>query len=219
MRTTMIRTIATIPYELARLPLRVADRGLSDRLPETSGPRVVLDRALGTADRLAGTLLGNDTIARRGADRLDRSDRVVSAARLEREAAARRDEARDVSSTGRRRASDQRTSAQEKAVAGLAEADAAEALGKREASTTAERTAATRKAVADQRAEDRASDAKKRKARADSAARARKKAARTKAASEVDDARSSEQAATEARADADRLDDLAASKKEDRRKD
>ncbi|MCW2842634.1 MAG: hypothetical protein JWN22_550, partial [Nocardioides sp.] len=66
----MISRLITLPYELARLPLLVVDSTLSDRLPETSGPRVTLDRTIGSADKIAGALLGNRDLARRGADRL-----------------------------------------------------------------------------------------------------------------------------------------------------
>ena len=60
----MISTLIALPYELARLPLAIVDNGLSSRLPETSGPRVALDRAIGSADKLAGALLRNDQIGR-----------------------------------------------------------------------------------------------------------------------------------------------------------
>ncbi|MEP7088497.1 MAG: hypothetical protein ABI776_00210 [Nocardioidaceae bacterium] len=79
----MISTVIALPYEIARLPLVLVDHRLSDRLPETSGPRLTLDRTIGSVDKLAGTLLGNRDIAQRGADRLERSDKLMTAARLE----------------------------------------------------------------------------------------------------------------------------------------
>lgn len=79
----MISTLIKIPYELARLPLVIVDSTLADKLPQTSGPRVTLDRAIGSADKLAGSLLGNRDIARRGADRLERSDKLLTADRIE----------------------------------------------------------------------------------------------------------------------------------------
>ena len=91
----MFSTLIALPYELARLPLALVDRGLSARLPESSGARVMMDRAFGTTDKLAGSLLGNRVIAQRGADRLERSDKLVTAEFLEQEAATRREEARE----------------------------------------------------------------------------------------------------------------------------
>ena len=85
----MISTVIALPYELVRLPLTILDASLSG-LSETSGPRVTLDRAIGTSDKLAGAVLRNGGIAKRGAERIDRSHMLVSAARLEQEAAARR---------------------------------------------------------------------------------------------------------------------------------
>ena len=75
----MISTLIALPYEIARSPLAIAENRLSRRLPETAGPRVTLNRAIGSADKLAGTLLGNRAIAQRGADRLERSDKLVTA--------------------------------------------------------------------------------------------------------------------------------------------
>ena len=66
----MISTVIALPYEILRLPLAVLDTGLS-ALSETSGARVTLDWAIGTSDKLAGSLLRNDEIARRGADRIE----------------------------------------------------------------------------------------------------------------------------------------------------
>ena len=68
----MISTLIALPYEIARLPIALVDKNLTDRLPATSGTRVGLDRAIGGADRVAGALLGNRSIAQRGADRLHR---------------------------------------------------------------------------------------------------------------------------------------------------
>ena len=82
----MISTIIALPYEIARLPLVVLDTGLS-ALPETSAPRVVVDRALGMSDKVAGTVLRNGGLAKRGSDRLERTEKLQSAARLEQEAA------------------------------------------------------------------------------------------------------------------------------------
>ena len=90
----MISTLIALPYQLARLPLVVIDRRLADRLPATSGPRVGLDLAIGSADKVAGALLRNDDIARRGAERLERGDKLVTVTRLEQEAETRREQAR-----------------------------------------------------------------------------------------------------------------------------
>ena len=48
---------------------------------------MTLDRAIGSADKVAGALIGDRVIAKRGTDRIEHSDKVRTAARLEHEAA------------------------------------------------------------------------------------------------------------------------------------
>ena len=215
----MISTLIALPYEVARLPLTIADNGLVQRLPETSGTRVTLDRAIGSADKLAGTLLGNRDIAQRGTDRIERSEKLLTAARLEQEAAARREQARDTAAAGRRKATRKRKAAQDRAASGLDEADAAEARGKQQAKAKAARAASAKKAAADRRAASRTATVEQRKGRVDSAAEARKRSAQRKAKAELDDARKTKQSATEARSDAERLSDLTEAKKQERKQD
>ncbi len=71
----MISTLIALPYELTRLPLSMIDQRVSARLPETSTARVTIDHAMGTTDKIAGTILHNDSIIRRGTTRLERSDK------------------------------------------------------------------------------------------------------------------------------------------------
>jgi hypothetical protein len=215
----MISTLIALPYELARLPLVIVENGLADRLPETSAPRVTLDRAIGSADRLAGSLLRNPDIARRGADRIERSEKLLLADHLEQEAATRREQARGTAAAGRRQAAQQRRTAQRRAASGLHEADAAEERGKREATVKAAKTAAAKKTAADKRAASRTATVEQRKRRVDSAAQAKKQAAQREAKAELDDAREIKQSAAESRADAERLSDLTEAKKQERKED
>jgi hypothetical protein len=215
----MISTLITLPYELARLPLVLVENGLSDRLPETSGPRVTLDRAIGSADKLAGTLLGNRDIARRGSDRIERTEKLLTAARLEQEAATRREEARETASAGRQEAALKRKAAEDRAASGLEEADQTEARGKRQARSKANKTASAKKAAADQRAASRTATVEQRKARVDSTVEAKKQATQREAKGQLDDARATKQAAAESRADAERLSDLTEAKRRQRKQD
>lgn len=215
----MIKNLIALPYELARLPLTVVDRQLADRLSATSTPRLTLDRTLGSADKLAGALLRNRNIADRGAERLDRSDKLMTAARLEQEATARREQAKQTAESGRRSAAQKRVSARKRAESGLDEAATAEVRGKQRAKATARKSAATKKAVADKRAATLEATAQQRKKRADNAAKAKKKAAQKSAKSELDQARENKKAADAARADAERLSELTEQKKQERKQD
>lgn len=216
---TMISTLIALPYELARLPLTTVDQRLSRLLPETSLPRTTLDRAIGSADKLAGALLRNDQIASRGADRIDRSEKLGEAARFEEQANAHREAARDAAETGRQEAAQKRAAAADRAASGLAEAKKAEAQGKQEAAASAKKTAAAKKATADKKAAKRTETVEQRKKRVDAAAEAKKKTARDAAKAELDNARKSKEAAAEALADAEVLSTLTAAKKQERKQD
>lgn len=216
---TMISTLIALPYELARLPLATIDLGLSARLPETSLPRTTLDRAIGSADKLAGALLRNDQIATRGADRIERSNRLLKAEQLDEQAEARREAARVVAESGRQEAARKRKAAAERAASAPAAAKKAEAQGKQEAAAKAKKTAAAKKATATKKAAKRTETVEQRKKRVDAAAEAKKKAARDEAKAELADARASKEAAAEAKAEAEVLSDLTEAKKQERTQD
>lgn len=214
-----LSTVIALPYEVARLPLTVADKALGGRLSQTSPPRVILDRTIGSADKLAGSLLGNADLAQRGADRVERTEKLVTAARLEKEAQARRQEAAQGTDSAREEAARKRRAAKERASSGLVEADAAEARGKQEAKERAARVASEKKAEADRRAANRTATVEARKEKVESAAESKRKRAAAAAKAELDDARETQQAAAEARSDAERLDDLTEVKKRERKQD
>lgn len=215
----MISTLVSIPYEIARLPLALVDSKLSDKLPETSTPRVTLDRALGSADKIAGRLTGNRNIAQRGTDRLDKLEKLVTAARLEQDAAAKRDQADETFREGRQQAAQKRKTAQARIASAPAKAEAAEVRGKQEAKLQARTTAAAKKKSADDRAVKVVESAEQQKQRKEAAALARRKAAQRKAKAKADEARATEKAAAEARADAEQLSDLTEAKKQERKQD
>jgi hypothetical protein len=213
----MIRTLITVPYELARLPLVIIENSLSTRLSETSPAWLTLDRAIGAADKVAGTLMGDREIAKRGTDRIEHVDKVRTAARLEQEAATRREQAHDASVSGIQRAAEKRRLAQDRASSGLEEADAVETRGVQQARATAAKTASAKKAAADKRTAQKIATVEQRKQRVDAVAEKSKQAAQRTAKKEIAGARETKQSAAEARADAERLSDLAAAKKADRK--
>jgi hypothetical protein len=215
----MINTVIALPYEIARLPWVVVGNQLADRLAETSRPRVVLDRAIGSADKLAGALLRNPEIAERGADRLARSEKLVLADRLEEQAATRREQAEGVAATAERDAAQKREAARSRVVSGLEEAGAAEARGKEQAQARAAKAAAAKKTAAAKRAAKRTASVEQRKASVEATAEATKKAAQTKARAELGDVRETKVQAAEARADAEQLGDLVDASKQERQRD
>ena len=215
----MISNLVSLPYRLARLPVELLDHTVSDMLPEDSGLRLTLDRTIGSADKLAGTLLRDPDIAKRGADRVERAVQLRTASRLEAEAAADRDEARETAVEGRREADEKRKAAQERVASGLDQAETTEARGKEQAKVKAAKTASAQKAAADKRAANRTATAEERKARVGSQAEAKKQAAQRAADAEMEEARETWEAAAEARTDAERLSDLTETKKQQPKKD
>lgn len=211
--------LTSLPYELARLPWTLVDSALADRLPQTSRPRVVLDRALGSADRVAGSVLHDRGLAQRGADRLDRSTKLLAAERLEQEAAARREQAEQTETALTREAERKRKAAEDRAEAGLEEADAVEAQRTREATARAASGAAAKKASADELAARRRAAAEERKRGAEQVAESGKRAVQREVEVEVDEASEAKRTAQQARRDADRLDDIVDAKKADRTSD
>lgn len=217
--STVITTVIALPYEIARKPLVAIDHRLAQLLPDTSGPRVVLDKAIGSADKLAGTVLFNRDIARRGTERLERTESLLAADRLEAEAATRREQAAQTAEAGRDQAAAQREAAAEHVASGLEEADTVEVLGKEEAEEEAYRVAEAKKTAAADRAATRAATTEQRKEKVAAVAEKKKRAARRSAKAQLDDVRETEQDAAESRADADRLDDLVEAKKQQRTQD
>jgi hypothetical protein len=211
----MISNLIALPYKLVRTPLGLIDNTLSERLPETSLPRMTLDRVIGSSDKFAGALLGDPDIADRGVDRLEHSDTLRQAAKLEREAETRRKQAQAQFADGRDEAARMRKAAEDRVSESLDEAEALEARDKREASAKARKAAAAKKAAADQKAASRNTTIEQRKQRDDTAAEAKEKAAQRKAKAKIDQARAAEQSATESRGDADRLSELTKAKKQD----
>lgn len=212
----MINLIA-LPYKLVRTPIDLIDNTLFERLPETSIPRVTLDRVIGSSDKFAGALLGDPDIAGRGAARLERSETLRQAAKLEREADTRRKQAQEEFADGREEAARMRKAAEDRVSESLDEAEALEAREKREASATARKAATAKKAAADQKAASRNTTIAQRRQSVATAAEAKQKSAQREAKVKVDEAREVEQSAAESRADADRLSDLTKAKKQERK--
>jgi hypothetical protein len=215
----MVTKLISLPYELARLPWSVVDSALSDGLPRTSRPRVILDKALGSADRIAGSVLRDRDLARRGADRLDRTSRLLTAERLEQEAEARREQAEQAEAALTREAERTREAAEERAESALEEADAVRARRRQEATSRAAQRAAATKDTADRLADRRTAAAEQRRRSAEQVAEADKRAAQREVKAELDEATTAKRTARQARQDAERLDGLVEAKKAERTED
>jgi hypothetical protein len=171
-----VRTLMYLPYQAARAPLALLDAQLVRRLRDDSPPRLALEQVLGSIDEVAGRLLKDENIERRGTDLRHRAGKVIHAKQLEHQAAAaRRAGATQTLQKARLKAAKSRTYAQNRQRESLREAAENEAKTRRattrltraQASTTTRdaevraahklETRATAKANADR---SRAADAK-----------------------------------------------------------
>jgi hypothetical protein len=212
------RTMLAVPYKLYRVPLAVVDEQVAHRLPADSAPRLVFDRALGSYDRLAGRLLGDVAIAERGSDRIARSAKLAGAVALKRDAAVYRQRAAEEVESGQRSAATKREKAQERLADGLDQAEKTERRGTRHAATHARAQAKSAKQQADTRTKQRVSAIQQGLQKADAVTDAKLQQTRRGANAKLDQARATKTAANSARTHADKLGQLAATKRNSRTK-
>lgn len=215
----MIHTLIALPYKIARTPLALVDSTLAQRLPETSAPRTTLDLVIGSTDKFAGALLGDQELGRRGEERIERSGTLRKAAKREHQADAKLKQAESIATSGREEADRKREAAENRAAESLDLAHVVEAREKREAKAEAKKEAAARRRAADQEAERRTSAIEQRKQQESAAVQAKQKASQRQAKATFDQAREAARAASKSRADAEKLEHLAESKKRQRKQD
>jgi hypothetical protein len=210
--------LLTVPYKLYRVPLAVLDHQVAQRLRVDSPPRLAVDRVLGSYDRVAGRLLNDDDIAEQGRERIARRGKLAGAVALERDAAARREQAAKAAVSGRRSAAAKRQQARQRLADGLAAADAAERQGKQRAATRARSQAKNNKQQADAATKRRVNSVQNRLKQADAATDAKLQQARRGAKAKLENAVSTKAAANSARTNADQLSQLAAAKRNSRKR-
>jgi hypothetical protein len=210
--------LLTVPYKLYRVPLAVLDHHVAQRLRVDSPPRLAFDRALGSYDRMDGRLLNNDDIAEQGRERIARSGKLAGAVALERDAAARREQAAKAAVSGHRSATAKRQQARRRLADGLDAADAAERQGKQRAATRARAQAKDKKQRADAVTKRRVNSIHDGLKQVDAATEAKLRQTRRGAKAKLDDAATTKAAANSARANADQLGQLATSKRNSRKR-
>jgi hypothetical protein len=207
------KNLATLPYRLVRTPLAIVDFKLVHRLPEDSRPRLVIERAIGSVDRLAGRLLHDDSLARIGTDRIANADKLDTALGLEADAAERRRAASETALTAAQEASQKRAQAADRKTAAAAEAAETERKAKQAAAAKARAQATKAKQQVATRANQKLSTIAQGLKQTEAVAEAREHQAEKQAKAELADAAKEKRAARSARADADQLGELATAKK------
>jgi len=147
-----VRTLMYLPYQAARAPLALLDAQLVRRLRDDSPPRLALEQVLGSIDEVAGRLLKDENIERRGTDLRHRAGKVTDARQLEHQAAARRAGATQTLQKARLKAAKSRTYAQNRQRESLREAAENEAKARRATTRLTRAQASTTTRDADVRA-------------------------------------------------------------------
>jgi hypothetical protein len=92
--TTLPRAAAKLEYNALRMPLSILERRfIATRLSDDASLRLGFEKALGSLDLLAGQLLGDDELSRRGQALTHRADRLRKTTALEAKAEQRQREA------------------------------------------------------------------------------------------------------------------------------
>jgi hypothetical protein len=211
------RAVLRVQYHIARVPLQLIEEQLVARLDSDARLRLFYERSLGLLDAIAGNVLGSPRVARRGATKIERSDKLMRAADLDAEANATIAQATSELKVARGAATQAVDDAKaEKAQEAKQARDTAEAR-KLAARKAADQRADAAKKHADETAAQRkgAADAAKRVEHA--AIRAGEKLAEADAQAKLDEAQDNRSVAARKRADADRLEDLADEEKAKRR--
>ncbi|OBG80494.1 hypothetical protein A5699_10675 [Mycobacterium sp. E802] len=207
-----------LQYRIARFPLQVVDDRLISKLDPESPARLLYQRSLGSLDAGIGGALGDTELEQRGTALRERSDALARAATLDAVAEGELEEA----------------DAKLAAVRDQAAEDVSEAHDDRKRRTTqARQTATQRKSAAAQRVQKQTAEAKRRvdevaarrknSAEAAGAAelaeiRADEQSAKADAEDKLDDATAARQSAADKRVKAEKLDDLADTEAENRRR-
>jgi hypothetical protein len=147
-----VRTLMYLPYQAARAPLALLDAQLVRRLRDDSPPRLALEQVLGSIDEVAGRLLKDESIERRGTDLRHRAGKVTHARQLEHQAAARRAGATQTLQKARLKSAKSRTYAQNRQRESLREAAENEAKARRATTRLTRAQASTTTRDADVRA-------------------------------------------------------------------
>lgn len=211
------RTLLKLPYQAARTPLAVIDMKLVKRLPADSRPRLAFERAIGSVDEVAGRVLNDRRVEKRGAQVRERADMLGEAVHLEQDAAQRRSAASDTVQQAEHQANELRDDAQRRQRTGIAAAVENEQKEKQAASRRARAQAAATKRQAEDRAARRLETVEQRRKQTQAQADARTTRATAKAKSSLAGAAEKKATARARRTQADQLGRLSDAKQQARK--
>ena len=206
-----------LQYRIARVPLRLFEQRVLAGVDSEAPARLLYERSVGAVDAVVGNMLGDSEVEKRGAARVERSEALGEAARLD-----------ELATQTREQADNKLRRKQESAAAAPGEARATTQRKVNEVRSTAEK----RKRQATQTAAKRTAEVKKRVDEAaaakligvETAKRAKQqrinaaeRSATAVAEADLNDAAEKRSAATAKRAHANRVGDLAEAEKAGRK--
>lgn len=212
------RTLLQLPYQVARTPLAVVDATLAKRLPVDSPPRLAFERILGSLDQVAGRVLNDKSVQRRGDGLRAHAETLGDAVQLEQDAAERRRAAANAVQEAKLHASTLREGAQRDQSRGVQEAVETEAKEKQAATRRARALATTAKQRADAKAAAELDAVERKRKLAEARATARKRRAAATAKADLDAAAEKKAAAGVRRSDAAQLAKLTEAKQQARKR-
>ena len=215
--TSIPRRLLRFEYWAARQPLAAVERGAVSRLGTETSARLAFDRAVGSLDAFAGRLIRDEELQRKGQARRKQAILLGKAAAVESVAVARLADGEQTLESAQADAARRRQEAAERRQAGVAEARREQSESKQRAQQLARSTADSSKDRADERAKTRLRAAGSAQQTEQERIRGREQAAAEEAKGKLREAKGDRDKAHDLRSDADRLDELAQTEREQRR--
>jgi hypothetical protein len=203
-------------YQLARFPLQVIEERIVGRLDSEAPARLFYERSLGMLDQAVGHALSAPEVEQRGSALIERSEALRRAAALDGAATQTRAQADAELKNTREQAQREQEQAREEKKREVAEARDTAQARKQEAAQSAQKRTAAAKQQADAVAAQRVKSAEELKKQEEAEIRAAEKSVEKVANAKLDDAGDKKVEAATRRAQADRVEDLADTEKENR---
>ena len=191
-----------LQYRIARMPLRLFEQRVLVRVDSEAPARLLYERSVGAVDSVVGNMLGDTEVEKQGAARVERSEALGEATRLDELATPAASAPGKARATSQRRVRAARSTAEER---------------KRQGTQTAAKRAAEVKQRVDEAAAAKVIGVETAKRANQQRITAAERSATAVAEAELDDAAEKRSEAIAKRAHADRVDDLAAAEKAERR--
>jgi hypothetical protein len=209
--------VLRLQYQVARFPLHVIEEQVVARARTEAPARLFYERSLGMLDTTVGTALRDDKLVEQGVAMVERSEALTRAAQLDANATATVKQSGRKVNKAENEAIQQRQEARAATKDEVKEAREAAQKRKREAVKSVHDKADLAKRHADEVAAGRKQAADSNKRRAETKADAAQQAATKAATAKLSEAQAMREQAADKRAEAERVEDLAAAEKNDRK--